>query len=57
MHESGQYAELATGATKLAFSSHADAAQAISTEYRPLKRAQPPAGFELTLTTPDVDSA
>lgn len=56
IHPAGDYGELRTGATRLAFTSHALAADAVPYAYvstAPERRL----GMELTLTTPDVDAA
>jgi lactoylglutathione lyase len=52
LHESGQYAELETGSTALAFASHELAAGSAGD----LAREQP-AGFEVCLVSEDVESA
>ena len=61
LHESGQYAELETGATTLAFASHELAAESLP---RDVGRAEPvPAGgrsrdrFEVCFVTEDVEGA
>lgn len=54
VHESGDFAQMATGTTALAFTSHRLGATAVPIPYTPLDPALPPAGFEFTLTTPDV---
>lgn len=56
VHPSGDYGELDTGATALAFTSHELGQQAVPA-YRPLDPAEAPAGFELTLVTDDVAPA
>ncbi len=56
-HESGQYGELATGTTALAFTSHELGAQEVPVPYTPLDLQAPPAGFELTLVSDDVDGS
>jgi uncharacterized glyoxalase superfamily protein PhnB len=57
MHESGDFAELETGATALSFTSHALAAQAVPARYRALTDEEDAPGFELTLVDPDVPAA
>jgi lactoylglutathione lyase len=53
----GQYGELDTGTTTLAFSRH-DLAETLFPEgYTPLKAEEPPAGIELGLITEDVAGA
>jgi lactoylglutathione lyase len=57
LHESGQYAELETGATTLAFASHELAASNLPDEA--LRRPEPgaPAAFEVCFVTEDVKGA
>jgi catechol 2,3-dioxygenase-like lactoylglutathione lyase family enzyme len=50
LHESGQYAELETGSTALAFAAHELAAESV----RELAQADP-AGFEVCLVDEDVE--
>ena len=57
VHEAGDYAELATGQTRLAFTSHALGASAVPVAYTPLELQRPPAGVELTLVADDVAAA
>lgn len=57
VHESGDFAQMATGETALAFTSHRLGATAVPIPYTPLDPALPPAGFEFTLTTPGVHQA
>lgn len=54
VHEAGDYAQMSTGETKLAFASHALGATAVPMVYTPFDPGQPPAGVELTLITDDV---
>lgn len=57
VHASGQYAEMETGPTALAFAADALAASNFATDYR---RADPdslPPAFEITLVTDDVAGA
>lgn len=57
LHESGQFGELDTGTTVLAFTAHALASESVPLRYRPLRPDEDAAGFELTLTTDDVAAA
>lgn len=57
LHESGDFAELETGGTRLAFTSHRLGAQAVPIPYTPLDPHAAPAGFEVTLLADDVDAA
>lgn len=57
IHESGQFAQMKTGETKLAFTSHELGATAVPVEYVHSDPAKPPAGFEFTLVVEDVASA
>ena len=54
VHEAGDFAQMATGETKLAFTSHALGGSAVPVEYVHLKPEDPPVGVELTLITADV---
>ena len=54
VHESGQYAELETGATKLAFSAHTLAREVVAGAYRAAAPAEPPLGFEIGLQVEDA---
>ena len=56
LHESGQYAELETGATALAFAAHDLAAENLPEDLRP-GPAQGPPTFEVCLVTNDVNAA
>jgi lactoylglutathione lyase len=56
LHESGDYGELATGATKLAFSAE-HLIKSFGLSPRPNRPRQPPAGIELTLAMKDVEAA
>jgi hypothetical protein len=51
VHEAGVYAQMSTGETKLAFTSHALGATAVPVAYTPFDPGQPPAGVELTRIT------
>ncbi|HVV85511.1 MAG TPA: VOC family protein [Kofleriaceae bacterium] len=55
-HDSGQYTELATGATRLGFVAEA-LAESSAGDFRPNRAGEPPAAIELALTTPDVEGA
>lgn len=57
IHEGKDYGELKTGETKLAFTSHQLAAQAVPTTYRASEDGEQPLGMELTLLSADVDGA
>ncbi|HMQ31316.1 MAG TPA: VOC family protein [Chloroflexaceae bacterium] len=57
LHESGQYGELDTGATTLAFSRHDLAETLFPGGYAPARPGEPPAGVELGLVTEDVAGA
>lgn len=54
VHEAGDFAQMSTGETKLAFTSHALGATAVPVEYTPFDPSRSPAGVELTLITDDV---
>ena len=56
VHESGTYAELATGTTTLGFVDEA-LAESNGGAFRKNRAAEAPAGIELGLTTPDVEAA
>ncbi len=53
-HDSGDYAELSTGATTLAFCTHELAEQLLGGAYRRADREQRPLGCQLTLEPNDV---
>ncbi len=57
VHDSGQYGELDTGATTLAFASHSMAAINLPGGYQQATPAEPPFGIELAFVTPDVPAA
>ena len=57
LHESGQYAELETGSTTLAFAAAELAAESLPPEARPEPGAGPPAPFEVCFVTEDVPGA
>ena len=56
IHEGKDYAELKTGQTKLAFTSHKLAANAVPFAYQACHPQKTRLGVEFTLTTPDVDT-
>jgi uncharacterized glyoxalase superfamily protein PhnB len=55
--EGGQYGELATGDTKLAFVGHEQASTLIEGGYRPVTLDEQPPGMEIAFATDDVDAA
>ena len=55
--DSGQYGELATGDTLLAFSSHAAARGHIGVAYSKAQEGLPPLGLEIAFATGDVEGA
>ncbi|HLK93499.1 MAG TPA: VOC family protein [Polyangia bacterium] len=57
VHDSGRYAELDTGATKLAFAAHALAREVVGAPYAETKPERPPPGFEIGLSVDDLDAA
>jgi lactoylglutathione lyase len=57
VHESGQYAELDTGETALAFAAHGLAAANVPGVYRPERRSGPQPAFEVCFVTDDVQGA
>jgi len=57
MHESGQYGELETGSTALAFASHEIAGTNLPGGYARVTRQGQPFGVELGLVTANVDEA
>ena len=57
LDDSGQYGELDTGATTLAFSRYDLAETLIPGGYTPVRPGEPPAGVELGLVTEDVAGA
>ena len=54
VHETGDFAQMATGDTKLAFTSNELGATAVPISYTAFDPGHPPAGIELTLITDDV---
>lgn len=57
VHESGQYAELETGATTLAFASRSLAASNLPPAVRPAEVGAPTPAFEVCFVTDDVRAA
>jgi catechol 2,3-dioxygenase-like lactoylglutathione lyase family enzyme len=57
IHEAGMYAEMDTGATTLAFAANGLAKTNLPCEFRGNELSGPPAGFEVALTTSDVQAA
>lgn len=57
LHESGQYAELETGATTLAFVAHAVARAQLPGGFEVNELTGPPAAFEIAFATTDVPAA
>ena len=56
VHESGQYAEMETGATVLAFTANTLAAQSVTDRFTENKPDGIPAGIEIAFTSSDVES-
>ena len=57
LHESGQYGELESGSTTLAFASHALGEMNFGGNFVPVSAAATPPGIELAFVTEDVASA
>ena len=57
VHDSGHYAELATGETKLAFSAHPLAREVVGGEYTAAAPDRPPLGFEIGIQVGDARAA
>lgn len=57
IHDAGLYAEMETGATRLAFAANGLAKSNLPCEFRENEPAGPPAGFEVALTTDNVPAA
>ena len=57
LHESGQYGELESGSTKLAFASHVMGEMNFGTNFVPVSASAKPPGIELAFVTDDVPSA
>ena len=57
LHESGQYGELESGSTTLAFASHALGEMNLGDNFVPVSATTTPPGIELAFVTEDVSSA
>lgn len=57
LHESGQYGELESGSTTLAFASHSLGEMNFGSDFMPVSPAATPPGIELAFVTEDVASA
>ena len=57
IHESGDYAEMETGATTLSFTSNELAQANLPAGFQENNLSHPPAGIEITFTTDDVPVA
>jgi catechol 2,3-dioxygenase-like lactoylglutathione lyase family enzyme len=57
LHESGDYGELDTGATTLAFASHTMGALHFASGYVAASASAQPLGIEIAFVTPDVAAA
>lgn len=57
LHESGQYGELESGSTTLAFASHVLGEMNLGSNFSPVSAAATPPGIELAFVTKDVPSA
>jgi lactoylglutathione lyase len=57
LHESGQYAEMETGATALALAAHELAAENLPNTLKPGSAGDGPPTFEICLVTEEVDAA
>ena len=57
LHESGDFGQLNSDETALAFTSHRLGTSVVPVPYVPLAPDEPPAGVELTLLSDDVDDA
>ena len=57
VHESGQYAEMETGGTTLAFASNELAKSNLPEGFRQNNLSHPPGGIEIAFTTDDVPAA
>jgi lactoylglutathione lyase len=55
LHDSGQYGEMDTGGTALAFAD--ETFVSTSHSFRPNRNGEPAAGFEIALVAPDVPAA
>jgi lactoylglutathione lyase len=57
LHDSGEYGELDTGSTVLAFASHAMGKTHLGDDFSPVAPTQPPPGIELAFVTDEVEAA
>jgi lactoylglutathione lyase len=57
LHESGEYAELETGATTLAFATHGLVALSVPGVFSPAEASPAPPAFEVCFVTEDVAGA
>jgi catechol 2,3-dioxygenase-like lactoylglutathione lyase family enzyme len=57
LHESGEYAELETGATTLAFAAHGLVALSVPGVFSPAEASSAPPAFEVCFVTEDVAGA
>ncbi|WP_342779515.1 VOC family protein [Methylibium rhizosphaerae] len=57
VHESGEYGELLTGSTRLAFAQHGIARDNLGQDYVDAQRSPQPLGMEIGLVTDDVEAA
>lgn len=55
VHESGQYAEMETGSTVLAFTGETLAAESVTKNFTKNQSSANPAGFEIAFTSDDVE--
>ncbi len=57
VHEAGMYAEMETGATTLSFAANGLAKSNLPCSFRENELSGPPAGFEVALTTENVQAS
>jgi lactoylglutathione lyase len=57
LHDSGDFGQLESGSTSLAFTSHSLGRAVVPQGYRPVTKEDKPVGIEFTLVTPTVDEA
>ena len=57
VHDSGEYAEMETGATTLSFASNALAESNLPEGFQQNRLSNPPAGIEIAFTTENVEAA
>lgn len=57
VHESGQFAQMATGETALSFTSHELGEGSVPIPYRKIDPSDAPCGFEFTFVSEDVAAA